>query len=79
MIRYTVLCVHMRLNKSLFSQHTRFEHSLGVMHVAGMAGHALAEKGAIDSEKIIILKLAGLLHDIGHGPFSHMFETLGLG
>ena len=61
------------------AQHTRFEHSLGVMHVAGMAGHALAEKGAIDSEKIIILKLAGLLHDIGHGPFSHMFETLGFG
>ena len=36
------------------AQHTRFEHSLGVMHVAGMAGHALAEKGAIDSEKITI-------------------------
>ena len=55
------------------AQHTRFEHSLGVMHIADMAGRALAEKGAIDSDKITTLRLAGLLHDIGHGPFSHMF------
>ena len=59
------------------AQHTRFEHSLGVMHIADMAGCALVEKGAINSDKIGILRLAGLLHDIGHGPFSHMFETLG--
>ena len=59
------------------AQHTRFEHSLGVMHIADMAGRALTEKGAIDSDKITTLRLAGLLHDIGHGPFSHMFETLG--
>ena len=47
------------------------------MHIADMAGCALVEKGAINSDKIGILRLAGLLHDIGHGPFSHMFETLG--
>ncbi|MDI1494874.1 MAG: Metal dependent phosphohydrolase [Cenarchaeum symbiont of Oopsacas minuta] len=61
------------------AQHTRFEHSLGVMHIADMAGHALVNKGAIDSDRIKILRLAGLLHDIGHGPFSHMFETLDFG
>jgi len=58
------------------AQHTRFEHSLGVMHIAGQAGHALKEKGILKSEDIEILRLAGLLHDIGHGPFSHLFEEI---
>ncbi len=56
--------------------HTRFEHSLGVMYIAGQAGQALYEKGAIKSDEIDILRLAGLLHDIGHGPFSHIFEEV---
>ena len=58
------------------AQHTRFEHSLGVMHIASMAGHALNEKGIISSNDIQDLRFAGLLHDIGHGPFSHLFEEL---
>jgi len=58
------------------AQHTRFEHSLGVMHIASQAGHALKEKGNLKSEDIEILRLAGLLHDIGHGPFSHLFEEI---
>jgi len=58
------------------AQHTRFEHSLGVMHIASMAGHALAEKGIVSSDNIQNLRLAGLLHDIGHGPFSHLFEEI---
>ena len=58
------------------AQHTRFEHSLGVMHIASLAGHALNEKGIIKSDDIEILRLAGLLHDIGHGPFSHLFEEI---
>ena len=58
------------------AQHTRFEHSLGVMHIASMAGHALNEKGIISSDNIQNLRFAGLLHDIGHGPFSHLFEEL---
>lgn len=56
------------------AQHTRFEHSLGVMHIAGQAGSALAEKKILNSDEIKILRLGGLLHDIGHGPFSHLFE-----
>ncbi len=52
------------------ANHTRFEHSLGVMHLAGI----LAEQLHIDDvEKV---KIASLLHDIGHGPFSHTFEPL---
>ncbi len=58
------------------AQHTRFEHSLGVMHIASQAGQALKEKGILKSDEIEILRLAGLLHDIGHGPFSHLFEEI---
>jgi HD superfamily phosphohydrolase len=58
------------------AQHTRFEHSLGVMHIASMAGQALAEKDIVSSDDIQNLRLAGLLHDIGHGPFSHLFEEI---
>lgn len=58
------------------AQHTRFEHSLGVMHIASQAGQALNEKGILKSDDIEILRLAGLLHDIGHGPFSHIFEEI---
>ena len=59
------------------AQHTRFEHSLGVMHIAGQASQSLHEKGLLNSDDdITILRLAGLLHDIGHGPFSHLFEEI---
>jgi len=58
------------------AQHTRFEHSLGVMHIASQAGHALHEKGILKSDDIETLRLSGLLHDIGHGPFSHLFEEI---
>ncbi|MFB5597828.1 MAG: HD domain-containing protein [Nitrosopumilaceae archaeon] len=58
------------------AQHTRFEHSLGVMHIAGQAGHALADKKIIKKDDIQNLRIAGLLHDIGHGPFSHLFEEV---
>lgn len=58
------------------AQHTRFEHSLGVMHIASQAGQALNEKGILKSYDIEVLRLSGLLHDIGHGPFSHLFEEV---
>jgi HD superfamily phosphohydrolase len=58
------------------AQHSRFEHSLGVMHIASQAGFALNEKGFLNSDDIQILRIAGLLHDIGHGPFSHLFEEV---
>ncbi len=52
--------------------HTRFLHSLGVMHLSGMyADHLGFDKG-----KSRLLRLAGLLHDIGHGPYSHQFDEV---
>lgn len=58
--------------------HTRFEHSLGVYWLAGEAVRCLQTyQGSeidIDCYDAQTVKLAGLLHDIGHGPFSHMFE-----
>lgn len=53
--------------------HTRFSHSLGVMHIAGMYANHLFNN---DYSKIRVLRLAGLLHDIGHGPFSHQFDEV---
>ena len=58
------------------AQHTRFEHSLGVMHIAAQAGKTLHEKGILKLDDIEFMRLAALLHDIGHGPFSHLFEEV---
>jgi hypothetical protein len=46
------------------------------MHIASQAGQVLKEKEILKSDDIEILRLAGLLHDIGHGPFSHLFEEI---
>jgi len=59
------------------AQHTRFEHSIGAMHLAGLAAESLLNKGYITSkEDVESLRIAALLHDIGHGPFSHLFEEV---
>ena len=57
--------------------HSRFEHSLGSMFLAGMAGQTLYDKGYFtDNDLIQQLRLAALLHDVGHGPYSHLFEEI---
>jgi HD superfamily phosphohydrolase len=57
--------------------HTRFDHSLGVMHIASLIGEkVLREMGMFDEDIIKHLRAAALLHDIGHLPFSHSFEVL---
>ncbi|GIU72354.1 MAG: phosphohydrolase [Candidatus Nitrosocaldaceae archaeon] len=58
------------------AHHTRFEHSLGAKHLASLASNVLYEKGYINKDDIQRLRLAALLHDIGHGPFSHLFEEV---
>lgn len=56
--------------------HTRFDHALGVYHLARRALDTLAERGARAMEGAALIPLAGLLHDIGHYPFSHALEEL---
>lgn len=56
------------------ANHTRFEHSLGVMHLAGVLSKRLPV--GLKDDEIETVMLAGLLHDVGHGPFSHVFEPL---
>src|SRR4029077_7179448 len=67
------------------AEHSRFTHGLGVMHEAGLwAQHlypslrtTLAAAGEpVPSEGLVVetLRMAGLLHDVGHGPFAHFFD-----
>jgi len=68
--------------------HTRFEHSLGVMHLATKmydsivdSSHSLLEdrlsynKAGLEKDRQLI-RLAALLHDVGHAPFSHASEEI---
>ena len=55
------------------ANHTRFEHSLGTMHLASMLTKNL---DSIEGDKKTEIKAASLLHDIGHGPFSHVTENI---
>jgi HD superfamily phosphohydrolase len=69
------------------AEHSRFTHGLGVMHEAGLWGRslypslrtalpALAPGERVPSEGLVVetLRIAGLLHDVGHGPFAHFFD-----
>ena len=55
--------------------HTRFSHSIGVMHVMGIIAEKLAREGYIPGDDIQLLRIAALLHDIGHYPYSHTLEA----
>ncbi|MCB9165724.1 MAG: phosphohydrolase, partial [Flavobacteriales bacterium] len=55
--------------------HTRFHHALGAMHLMGEAIATLRGKGhVITDEEALGARIAILLHDVGHGPFSHALE-----
>jgi HD superfamily phosphohydrolase len=58
------------------AHHTRFHHAIGAMHLMGLAIETLREKGhSISKEEEEGARLAVLLHDVGHGPFSHALES----
>ena len=56
----------------------RFEHSIGVGHLAKLMAEKLRKEfPEIVSERFIeIIQIAGLCHDLGHGPFSHLFDEV---
>ncbi len=57
------------------AHHTRFHHAIGCMHLMQKTIHTLRSKGVVISEEeAVALSIAILLHDIGHGPFSHALE-----
>ncbi len=59
------------------ARHTRFEHALGAMHLMQEVIRVLTNKGTkISEEESEAMQLTILLHDIGHGPFSHTTEAL---
>ena len=58
------------------AMHTRFSHSLGVLYLAGYIGDLFLARRIITSDDLQKLRVAALLHDVGHGPFSHLFEEV---
>ena len=61
------------------ASHTRFDHALGVYHLIRRGMESLDRRGAlegVDPVECRLVPLAGLLHDVGHYPFSHALEEL---
>lgn len=60
------------------AEHARFSHALGVLHLAKRILTALLRRhpGLLEPRDVLIVKVAALLHDVGHGPYSHVFEHL---
>ena len=56
--------------------HTRFDHSLGTLHAASRILEKVAKSAQMCEVDVRTVRLAALLHDIGHGPFSHVSEYL---
>jgi len=58
------------------AQHSRFEHMVGCCHLAGLVSRTLKSITTFNENDSQELRLAALLHDVGHGPFSHIFEEV---
>ncbi|MEM3377549.1 MAG: HD domain-containing protein, partial [Candidatus Bathyarchaeia archaeon] len=58
------------------ANHTRFEHCVGTMYLAGKVVENPNISRLVGDEEANLARIAALLHDVGHGPFSHVFEQL---
>jgi HD superfamily phosphohydrolase len=58
------------------AEHSRFTHSLGAMHLMTRILGQLEDRHSIDEEERATVRAAALLHDVGHGPFSHAMEKV---
>ena len=58
------------------AEHSRFTHSLGALHLATRTLYKLRNTYDISEEQQLAVRCAALLHDIGHGPYSHVIETI---
>ena len=58
------------------AEHSRFTHSLGALHLATRTLEKLKSKYEISAETQIAVRCAALLHDVGHGAFSHVIEPI---
>ncbi len=58
------------------AEHTRFGHCIGALFLAGLIGKRLLSKIGLKEDALQEIRLAALLHDIGHGPFSHVYEEI---
>ena len=58
------------------AEHSRFTHSLGAMHLMTRILKQLEDRHSIDQEERATVRAAALLHDVGHGPFSHAMEKV---
>lgn len=58
------------------AEHSRFTHSLGAFHLAGRILDRLEERHTIDPVDRTAVLASALLHDVGHGPFSHVIESV---
>jgi len=58
------------------ANHTRFEHSVGVLHLAGLLVENQKLSEHLSEDEGRMMRIAALLHDVGHGPFSHVFEHI---
>ncbi len=58
------------------AEHSRFSHSLGAYHLAGRMLAKLRSRYDISSEAELTVRVAALVHDLGHGPFSHVIESI---
>ncbi len=58
------------------AEHSRFTHSLGAMHLATRILNRFKDEYGISESEVLAVRCAALLHDIGHGAFSHVLESI---